>query len=57
MQSSIGTRVSARGSLILKLTFKAEGTGVNFTGLINPLTLVLTIGVNTGTTTVTAQFE
>ena len=25
-------------------TFKAEGTGANFTGLTNPVTVVLTIG-------------
>jgi DNA-binding beta-propeller fold protein YncE len=38
-------------------TFKAEGTGVDLTGLTNPVTLVLTIGINSGTTTVTAQFQ
>jgi hypothetical protein len=38
-------------------TFKAEGTGANFTGLTNPVTVVLTIGINTGSTTVTAQFR
>jgi hypothetical protein len=32
-------------------TFKAEGTGADFTGLTNPVTVVLTIGINTGTTT------
>jgi hypothetical protein len=32
-------------------TFKAEGTGADFTGLTNPVTAVLTIGINTGTTT------
>ena len=37
-------------------TFKAEGTGANFTGLTNPVTVVLSIGINTGSTTVTAQF-
>jgi hypothetical protein len=36
-------------------TFKAEGTGAGFTGLTNPVTLVLTIGINTGTTTAVAQ--
>jgi hypothetical protein len=35
-------------------TFKAEGTGVDLTGLTNPVTVVLTIGNNSGTTTVTA---
>jgi hypothetical protein len=37
-------------------TFKAEGTGAGFTGLTNPVTVVLTIGINTGTTTAVAQF-
>ena len=37
-------------------TFKAEGTGSDFTGLTNPVTVVLTIGINTGTTTAVAQF-
>ena len=32
-------------------TFKAEGTGADFTGLTNPVTVVLTIGTNTGSTT------
>ena len=38
-------------------TFNAEGKGVDLTDLTNPVTVVLTIGVNTGTTTVTAQFQ
>ena len=37
-------------------TFNAVGTAVDLTGLTNPVTGVLTIGVNAGTTTVTAQF-
>jgi 6-phosphogluconolactonase (cycloisomerase 2 family) len=37
-------------------TFKAEGTRVEFSGLTNPVTVALTIGINTGSTTVTAQF-
>jgi len=36
--------------------FSAESKGVNLTRLTNPVTVVLTIGVNTGSTTVTAQF-
>jgi hypothetical protein len=32
-------------------TFKAEGTGVDLTGLTKPITVVLTIGINSGTTT------
>jgi hypothetical protein len=36
-------------------TFKAETTGVDLTGLTNPVTVVPIIRVNTGTTTVTAQ--
>jgi 6-phosphogluconolactonase len=38
-------------------TFKAEGTGANLTGLTNPVTVVLTIGINSGATTVTAKFQ
>jgi hypothetical protein len=37
-------------------TFKAEGTGVNLTGLKNRITVVLIIGIDSGTTTATAQF-
>ena len=36
--------------------FKAEGTGVDLTGLTNPVTVVLTIGIDSGGTAVTAQF-
>jgi hypothetical protein len=36
-------------------TFKAEGTGVDLTGLTNPVTVVLTIGSDSDTRTVTAQ--
>jgi hypothetical protein len=35
-----------------RFTFNAAGTGVNLAGLTNPVTVVLTIGVNSGTTTV-----
>jgi DNA-binding beta-propeller fold protein YncE len=38
-------------------TFKAEGAGANLTGLTNPVTVVLTIGNNSGSTTTTAQFH
>jgi hypothetical protein len=38
-------------------TFKAEGTGVDLTGLTNPVTVVLTIGDDAGSTAVTAQFQ
>ncbi len=38
-------------------TFKAEGTGVDLTGLFNPVTVVLTIGDDFGSTSVTAQFQ
>ena len=37
-------------------TFKAEGKHVDLTGLTNPVTVVLTIGDDTGSTAVTAQF-
>ena len=38
-------------------TFKAEGTGADLTGLTNPVTVVLTIGIDSGTTTATAEFQ
>jgi 6-phosphogluconolactonase (cycloisomerase 2 family) len=38
-------------------TFKAEGTGEDLTGLSNPVTVVLTIGDDTGRTSVIAQFQ
>jgi DNA-binding beta-propeller fold protein YncE len=38
-------------------TFNAEGKGVDLTGLTNPVTVVLTIGTDSGTTAVTAEFE
>jgi len=38
-------------------TFKAQGTGVDLTGLFNPVTVVLTIGDDFGSTSVTAQFQ
>jgi 6-phosphogluconolactonase len=38
-------------------TFKAEGAGANLTGLTNPVTVVLTIGNDSGSTTTTAQFH
>jgi hypothetical protein len=38
-------------------TFETEGTGVNLTGLTNPVTVVPTIGIDSGSTTVTAQFQ
>jgi 6-phosphogluconolactonase len=38
-------------------TFKAEGTDVDLTGLTNPVTVVLTIGIDSGTTTATAEFQ
>jgi hypothetical protein len=31
-------------------------TGVDFTGLTNPVTVGVTIGIDSGSTTVTAQF-
>jgi hypothetical protein len=38
-------------------TFKAEGTGVDLTGLFNPVTVVLTIGDDSGSTSVTAELQ
>jgi hypothetical protein len=37
--------------------FQAVGTNVDLTGLTNPVTVVLTIGINSGTTTVLARFR
>jgi DNA-binding beta-propeller fold protein YncE len=37
--------------------FKAEGKGVDLTDLTNPVTVVLTIGDDTGSTAVRAEFE
>jgi hypothetical protein len=38
-------------------TFKAAGTGVDLTGLTKPVTVVLSIGINSGTTSATAAFQ
>ena len=38
-------------------TFNAEGKGVDLTGLTNPVTVVLTIGTDSGSTAVRAEFE
>ena len=52
---SLQVQIAHLGNNIL--TFKAEGTGVDLTHLTNPVTEVLTIGIDSGTTTVTAQFQ
>ena len=38
-------------------TFKAEGRGVDLTGLTNPVTVVLTIGNDSGSTSAVAEFQ
>jgi len=38
-------------------TFNAEGKGGDLTGLTNPVTVVLTIGTDSGSTAVRAQFK
>ena len=38
-------------------TFKVEGTGVDLTSLTNPVTVALTIGIDSGSTAVTAKFH
>lgn len=38
-------------------SIQVDASGVNLTGLTNPVTVTLTIGNNTGTTSVTADFE
>jgi hypothetical protein len=45
----LGVQIVPLGNNIF--TFKAEGTGVDLTGLTKPVTVVLTIGINSGTTT------
>jgi hypothetical protein len=37
--------------------FEAEGRGANFTGTMNPVTVTLTIGDDSGSTTVIAEFD
>jgi hypothetical protein len=43
--------------MIMEKAFTAEGTGVDLTGLTNPVTVVMTIGDNSGSTAVTAEFQ
>jgi hypothetical protein len=38
-------------------TFNAEGKDVDLTGLTNPVTVVLTIGIDSGSTKAIAQFK
>jgi hypothetical protein len=52
---SMQVLIAAVGNNIF--TFNAVGTGVDLTGLTNPVTVVSTIGIDTGSTTVTAQFQ
>jgi hypothetical protein len=40
-----------------RFTFQAEGTDANLTGIANPVTVPLTIGDDSGTTTVTAEIQ
>ena len=52
---SLQVQIAPLGNNIF--TFKAEGKGVDLTGLTNPVTVVLTIGTDSGTTAVRAEFE
>jgi DNA-binding beta-propeller fold protein YncE len=52
---SLEVQIAPLGNNIF--TFKAEGKGVDLTDLTNPVTVVLTIGTDSGTTAVTAEFE
>jgi hypothetical protein len=38
-------------------TFDAEGKGVDLTALTNPVTVVLTIGIDSGSTPAIAEFK
>jgi hypothetical protein len=40
-----------------QFSLQAQGTGADLTGIANPVTVTLTIGDDSGTTTVTAQFQ
>ena len=51
----LSVQIVALGNNIFVLA--AESKGVNLTGLINPVTVLLTIGDDTGSTAVTAQFQ
>jgi hypothetical protein len=49
----LSVQIVALGNNIFALA--TESKGVNLTGLTNPVTVVLTIGIDTGSTTVTAH--
>jgi hypothetical protein len=51
---ALEAQIRPRGN---QCTFKAEGTGANLTGIANPVTVTLTIGDDSGTTTVTAEIQ
>jgi hypothetical protein len=40
-----------------QFTFQVEGTGANLAGIANPVTVALTIGDDSGSTTVTAELK
>jgi Beta-propeller repeat len=52
---SLRVRVNPRGRS--KYTFQAEGSGANLNGIVNPVTVTLTIGNDTGTTHVNAEIR
>jgi hypothetical protein len=52
---SLQAKITPRGANSFE--FKAEGQGADLTGTANPVTLGLTIGDDSGSTTVTAEFE
>jgi 6-phosphogluconolactonase len=51
----LGAQIVPLGNNIF--TFTAEGKGLDLTDLTNPVTVVLTIGIDSGSTAVTAEFE
>jgi hypothetical protein len=45
------------GSVSESYTLQAEGSGANLSGIVNPVTVTLTIGADAGSTSITAQIN
>jgi hypothetical protein len=52
---SLQNRISPAGTGAYQI--QVEASGINLSGLTNPVTVSLTIGNNTGKTSVNAQFQ